>query len=65
MSQELCELLVAEYGEKNEITIHAGKNYAIALVDANRGKKTVELSISIIRVKNHQYGAHHTAYCCE
>jgi hypothetical protein len=58
-SQELYELRIAEIGEKNELTIRAGKNYAIALWNAKRGDEARELLIKLLATSKQVLGPDH------
>jgi hypothetical protein len=60
-SQELYELLrVTKNGEGNEYTIHAGKDYAIALWQAKRGEEAMELLTKLRATSEQVLGPHHS-----
>jgi hypothetical protein len=58
-SQELYELRVAEFGDRNEFTIHAGRNYAIDLLTANRGDEARELLKKLLATSKRVLGPRH------
>jgi hypothetical protein len=58
-SQELYEIRVAELGEENEYTIHAGMRYAINLCNANRGDEARELLTKLLTTSKQVLGPHH------
>jgi hypothetical protein len=58
-SREVYELRIAEYGEDDEYTIHAGKDYAIALWQANRGEEAMELLTKLLITSKQVLGPHH------
>jgi hypothetical protein len=47
-NQELYEIRISTYGEESEYTIQAGKDYAIALWQANRGEEAMELMTKLL-----------------
>ena len=57
--QELYELRVTKNGEGNEYTIHAGKDYPIALRQANRGEEAMELLTKLLATSKKVLGPHH------
>ena len=59
-SQKLYEMRVAEYGEGNESTIRAGKDYAIALRQANRGDEAMTLLTKLLATGMQVLGPHHS-----
>jgi len=58
-SRKLYELRIAELGEESEYTIHAGKQYAIDLHDANRGDEARELMIKLLATSMQVLGPDH------
>jgi hypothetical protein len=58
-SKELYEIGVAKYGEEHEYTICAGKNYAVALQNANRGDEARELLTKLLATSKQTFGSHH------
>ena len=58
-SRELYELCVAKYGEKNEYTIDAGKNYALRLQNADRGEEARELLMKLLATSKQVFGSDH------
>ena len=58
-SQELYELRVASFGEEHEVTIDAGRYYAISLKDANRGDEARELLMKLLATSKRVLGPHH------
>ena len=58
-SRELYELRVAEFGEGNEYTICAGKNYALGLRKANRGGEGREFLTKLLATSKQVLGPHH------
>ena len=58
-NEELYELRVAKHGEENEYTIFAGKYYAIALRNANRGDEARELLTKLLATSKQILGSHH------
>jgi hypothetical protein len=58
-SQELYELRGAKYGEEHEYTILAGKNYAIALQNANRVEEARDLLTKLLATSKQIFGPHH------
>jgi hypothetical protein len=59
MSRELYELRVSEYGEDLELTIDAGKFYAINLRNANRGEEAMELLTKLLAKSKQVHGSDH------
>jgi hypothetical protein len=59
-SQELYELRVAEFGEGNELTIDAGKVYAMKLQDADRGGEARELLAKLKATSKRVLGPNHS-----
>jgi hypothetical protein len=59
VSQELYELRIAEYGEENELTIHAGIDYAIDLQKANRWEEARELLMKLLATSKQVFGSDH------
>jgi hypothetical protein len=57
-SQDIFEL--SQYGEEHEKTIHAGKNYAIALWKANRDGEASELLTNLLAMSLKILGPHHS-----
>jgi hypothetical protein len=57
--QELYELRIAELGEENEFTIHAGRNCVINLLKANRGEEARELLTKLLRTSKRVLSPHH------
>jgi hypothetical protein len=58
-SQEVYKLRVAKFGEGNEYTIHAGKNYAINLRKANRWDEARELLTKLLSTSKQVLGPDH------
>ena len=58
-SRELYELRIAQLGEESEHTIREGKNYAIALQNANRGDEARELLMKLLATSKQVLGSHH------
>jgi hypothetical protein len=58
-SQELYELRVAEFGEENEMTLDAGRQYAIDLRKANRKTEARELLTKLLVTSKQVLGSHH------
>ena len=58
-SRELYEVRVAELGEEHGQTIHAGRNYAIDLQNANRGDEARELLMKLLATSKLVLGSHH------
>jgi hypothetical protein len=58
-SQELYELRISTYGEESEYTIRAGKDYTIALRQANRGEEAMELLTKLLATSKQVLGPHH------
>jgi hypothetical protein len=56
---ELYELCVAKFGEDNENTICAGRNYAIYLQDANRRDEARELLMKLLSTSKQVFGSDH------
>jgi hypothetical protein len=52
-------LHISKYGEGNELTIDAGRQYAIALQNANRGDEARELLTKLIVMSKQVLGPHH------
>ena len=50
---------IAEYGENNQLTIDAGKQYAIDLHNANRGVEARELLTELLATSKQVLGSHH------
>ena len=59
-SQETYELRVAQYGEKHELTIHAGRNYAIHLQSASHRDDARELLTKLLITSKQVLGPHHS-----
>ena len=59
-SEDLYKLCVAKFGEGNEYTIHAGRNYAINLRKANRGDEARELLTELLSTSKQVLGPHHS-----
>jgi len=59
-SEELYKVRAAEHGEQNELTIHAGRNYAIDLQNANRGDEARELLMKLLATSKQVLGPHHS-----
>ena len=59
-SRELYEVRVAELGEEHGQTIHAGRNYAIDLQNANRGDEARELLMKLLATSKQVLGPHHS-----
>jgi hypothetical protein len=57
-SQDIFEL--SQYGEEHEKTIHAGKDYAIALWKANRDGEASELLTNLLAMSLKILGPHHS-----
>jgi hypothetical protein len=57
--QEVHELRIAELGQENEFTIHAGRNYAINLLRANRGEEARELLMKLLPTSRQVFGSYH------
>jgi len=60
ISQELYKLRVAQLGEKNELTIEAGKFHAINLQVADRGGEARELLTKLLATSKQVLGHHHS-----
>jgi len=58
-SEELYKVRAAELGEQNELTIHAGRNYAIDLHNANRRDEARELLVKLLATSKQVLGPHH------
>ena len=58
-NEELYQLRVAKFGEKNEYTIRAGAMYAVELQDANRGGEATELLTKLLITSKQVLGLHH------
>ena len=58
-SQEVYELRIAQLGEEDHLTIHAGKKYAIDLHNANRGDEARELLMKLLATSKQVLGPHH------
>jgi hypothetical protein len=58
-SQEVYELRIAKFGDGNEITIAAGKNYAIDLQKANRREEARVLLTKLLATSKQILGSHH------
>jgi hypothetical protein len=58
-SQELYELRIAEHGEEHYYTILAGRNYAIDLRKANRGKEASDLLMKLLATSKQVFGSDH------
>jgi hypothetical protein len=58
-TQELYEIRVAKYGEEHYYTIDAGKNYAVALQNANRWEEARELLTKLLATSKQVLGPHH------
>jgi hypothetical protein len=55
----MYELRVAANGKEDELTIHAGKVYAIDLRNANRGDEARELLTKLLATSKQVLGPHH------
>jgi hypothetical protein len=58
-SQELYELRVTKYGDEDEYTIRAGRNYAFCLRKANRGDEARELLTKLLATSKQVFGLDH------
>jgi hypothetical protein len=58
-SRELYELRIAEDGDGNEITILAGKNYAIALLKVDCVEEAMGLFDKLLAMSKQVFGPHH------
>ena len=58
-SRELYELRITTDGEESEYTIHAGKQYAIDLYNANRGDEARELFTKLLATSRQVLGPDH------
>jgi hypothetical protein len=58
-SQEIYKLRIAEIGDENEFTISAGRQYAIDLHNANRGREARELLTKLLATSKQVLGPHH------
>jgi hypothetical protein len=61
-SQELYEIRVAEFGDRNEDTIHASRNYAIDLL-TNRGDEARELLTKLLATSKQVLGPQYYQEC--
>jgi hypothetical protein len=59
VSQEMYELRIAEWGEENEYTINAGKNYADILQKFNRQDEAMELLTKLLATSKQVFGPDH------
>ena len=59
-SQDTYELCVAQYGEKHELTIHAGRKYAICLQSASRRDYARDLLTKLLITSKQVLGPHHS-----
>jgi hypothetical protein len=59
-SQELYELRVATHGVEEELTIYAGRNYAIDLHTANRGDEAMDLLTKLLAISKQVHGPDHS-----
>jgi hypothetical protein len=59
MSRELYAMRVAEFGDEEELTIDAGKFYAINLRNANRGEEAMELLTKLLAKSKQVHGSDH------
>jgi hypothetical protein len=59
ISQELYKMRVAENGEEDAVTIHAGRNYAIHLKNANRREEARDLLTKLLATSKQVLGSHH------
>jgi hypothetical protein len=59
VSQELYELRIAKFGEGDECTIDAGRNYAINLRNANRGDEARDLLTKLLATSTQVLGSNH------
>jgi len=55
----MYELRITTDGEESEYTIHAGKQYAIDLHNANRGDEARELMIKLLATSKQVLGPDH------
>jgi hypothetical protein len=60
-SRELYKSRLAQYGEENDYTIIAGKNYASSLQNANRGGEAKKLLAKLLAMSKQVLGPHHTS----
>ena len=58
-SKELYDLRVAKYGEEDEYTIIAGKNYALRLQKVDRGDEARELLTKLLATSKRVLGPNH------
>jgi hypothetical protein len=58
-SKEEYEFRVSDYGDEDEHTIRAGKTYAVALQNANRGDEARELLTKLLATSKQTFGLHH------
>jgi hypothetical protein len=58
-SRDLYELRIAELGEENEFTIHAGRIYANNLLKANRREEARKLLMKLLATSKQVLGPHH------
>jgi hypothetical protein len=59
-TQDVYKLRAAANGEDDEYTIHAGKDYAIALWKANRGDEAMKLRFKLLATSMQVLGPHHS-----
>jgi hypothetical protein len=58
-SQEVYELRIAQLGEEDHLTIHAGKKYSIDLHNANRRDEARELLMKLLATSKQVLGPNH------
>jgi hypothetical protein len=58
--RELYESRVAEFGEKDHLTISAGMKYAKELLKAGRGDESWELLFKLLATSKQVLGSHHS-----
>ena len=58
-NKEVYELRVAKIGEEHEYTFDAGRNYAIELLNANRGDEARALLTKLLITSKQVLGPHH------
>ena len=58
-TQELYELRVTKYGDEDEYTIRAGRNYAFCLRKAKRGDEARELLTKLLATSKQVFGLDH------
>jgi hypothetical protein len=58
-SREVYELYVSKYGEGNQFSLDAGRQYAIALQNSNRGDEARELLTELLASSKQLLGPHH------